>query len=593
MTLIRKRENQKFYLFIAIFFVFLFIGPFSCAKEKKAESPAHPAGIPGEDVPSENVGSQEPHESGAERAGQNSDEVMADAELAVRRLENAFSALEDAIQRIPRETFDPEAIVQKAGSDAVKLFEWVRDETSVVPYQGSLRGPVGVLMDRRGNSLDRALLLCELLRLGGHEARLARRHLSEAEAAAMLKKKASKPGSEGSKPQPSSLQDQDDLLALYVQNYALDRKNLVETIAQSRQKQENEIRQIKSEHQELAADILAILNASRKQSRREESAGTEDLKDHWWVQWGKGEDWIDLDPALPGATPGQVFGEPEETLEPDDLGEDLFHRIQIRIIAEQLESGVLKEKPVLEHMLIPSKTLGQRIIVRHLPLNWPSDDKFLTAREPVPFLREAIAKQTEWQAVLEVDGEAVEKSYVTARGNVSDEPSQKPGRKKGGAGAIGGLFGGLAGREEKDEEKEKAPKSDEKAWLTAEWLEFEIHSPGRPTRAHRREVFDLIGPAARQAKNVRAFKLTEQQRMDRAFKIHGETEILPLVGELSPQGTYHLATLLILSGPNTQDILDATRRIKSKILRTLFIFSDHLTRQVNTKVFLNNAPPVD
>ncbi|MBM3285179.1 MAG: hypothetical protein FJY81_04840, partial [Candidatus Aminicenantes bacterium] len=227
MTLLRKQKNQELSFLIVIFFILLFIGSFSCAKEKKAESPADPAGINSQDVASESVRPQEPQESEEEPAGQKGDAVVADAELAARRLENTFAALEDAIQRIPRETFDPEAIVQKAGSDAVKLFEWVRDETSIIPYRGSLRGPVGVLMDRRGNSLDRALLLCELLRLAGYEARLARRHLSEEKAATMLKKKESKPGSEGSKPQQSSLQNQDDLLALYVQNYALDRKNLV------------------------------------------------------------------------------------------------------------------------------------------------------------------------------------------------------------------------------------------------------------------------------------------------------------------------------------------------------------------------------
>ncbi len=536
MTLNRKRKNQGLSFLVFILFILLFIGPFSCAKGKKAEGPTNPAEINNKDVASENVRSPEPRESEEQPAGQNTEIDPADTELAAKRLENTFAALEDAIQRIPRETFDPEAIIQKAGSDAVKLFEWVRDETYLIPYQGSMRGPAGVLMDRRGNSLDRALLLCELLRLAGHEARLARRHLSEEEATTILKRTESRPRSEASSLHPSTLRDQDDLLVLYVQNYALDRKNLVETISKSRQKQENETQQIKSEHKELTADILAILNkqAINRQGEKE-SAAAEDLKDHWWVQWEKGDDWIDLDPALPGAAPGQIFGEPEDRLNPEDLEEDLFHTIKIKVIAEQFEAGDLKEKPVLQHTLVPSKTLGQRIILRHLPLSWPADEKFLTAPKPVPFLKEAMAKQTEWQAVLEVDGEAVEKSYVTAQGNASDEPSQKPGRKKGKAGGVGGLFGGLAGKEEEEEEKEKAEKPTDKAHLTAEWLEFEVHSPGRPVQVHRREVFDLIGPAARRGKSFRAWKLTEQQRMDRALKILGETEVLPLGCGLSPE----------------------------------------------------------
>lgn len=538
MTFNRKRKYQGLSLtaFILFLLILPFIGPLSCAKGKKAESATGAAEINKKEVASENVSSTEPGELEEQAAGQNDEVVTADAELAAKRLENAFAALEDVIQRIPRETFDPEAIIQKAGSDAIKLFEWVRDETCLIPYQGSLRGPVGVLMDRRGNSLDRALLLCELLRLAGYEARLARLHLSEEEAMTILKRTDSKPRSGASSLPPSTLRNQDDLLALYVQNYELDRKNLVETIAKAQHEQENKNEQIKSEHKELAADILALLNkqAINRQGEKE-SKVAEDLRDHWWVQWEKGDDWVELDPALPGAAPGQVFGEPEETFNPEDLEEHLFHTIKIKVIAEQLESGGLKEKPVLEHALIPSKTLGQRMIVRHLPLSWPPDEDFLAAQDPVPFLKDAVAKQAEWQAVLEVDGEAVEKSYVTAQGNVSDEPSQKPGRKKGTAGGLGDLFGGLTGKEEEKEVKEKAPKLDEKALLTAEWLEFEINSPGRPAQVHRREVFDLIGPAAREGKSFRTWKLTEQQRMDRALKILGETEVLPLVCELSPE----------------------------------------------------------
>jgi threonine dehydratase len=38
--------------------------------------------------------------------------------------------------------------------------------------------------------------------------------------------------------------------------------------------------------------------------------------------------------------------------------------------------------------------------------------------------------------------------------------------------------------------------------------------------------------------------------------------------------------------PTHQDILDAAKRIKGKILRTPFIFSDPLSRQVNIRVYL-------
>ena len=84
-------------------------------------------------------------------------------EQAAQKLAKLSDGLEEAVKEIPRDTFDPKAIIKKVGEDPEKLFEWVRDHTFWVPYRGSLRGPTGVLMDRLGNSLDRSFLLAELL----------------------------------------------------------------------------------------------------------------------------------------------------------------------------------------------------------------------------------------------------------------------------------------------------------------------------------------------------------------------------------------------------------------------------------------------
>ena len=98
------------------------------------------------------------------------------------KLERGFELLEETAQQIPRETFDVDAILAEVGEEPEALFAWVRDNPYWVPYTGSLRGSVGVLMDRLGNSLDRSLLLAELLRRSGHQCRLARAQLSEEQA---------------------------------------------------------------------------------------------------------------------------------------------------------------------------------------------------------------------------------------------------------------------------------------------------------------------------------------------------------------------------------------------------------------------------
>ncbi|MEZ4459816.1 MAG: transglutaminase-like domain-containing protein [bacterium] len=60
------------------------------------------------------------------------------------------------------------------GKSAAAVMEWVRDNIAYEPYSGELRGAKGVLMDRRGNSVDQASLLVALFRAKGLNARFAR-----------------------------------------------------------------------------------------------------------------------------------------------------------------------------------------------------------------------------------------------------------------------------------------------------------------------------------------------------------------------------------------------------------------------------------
>jgi hypothetical protein len=101
-------------------------------------------------------------------------------------LENSFPAIEAGERDAPRDRWDPAYVVQRVGSDPDHLLSWVRAETGWVTYRGLLRGPVGVLLDRQGNALDRALLLAALLRQAGHTVRLARANLSESLASVLL-----------------------------------------------------------------------------------------------------------------------------------------------------------------------------------------------------------------------------------------------------------------------------------------------------------------------------------------------------------------------------------------------------------------------
>ena len=71
-----------------------------------------------------------------------------DISQMIGQLEHMFQELEEAESDLQKGLFDLQAILDQRGSDPTQLYEWVRDETFMVPYRGSLRGPRGVLMDR-------------------------------------------------------------------------------------------------------------------------------------------------------------------------------------------------------------------------------------------------------------------------------------------------------------------------------------------------------------------------------------------------------------------------------------------------------------
>jgi hypothetical protein len=70
------------------------------------------------------------------------------------------------------------------------------------------------------------------------------------------------------------------------------------------------------------------------------------------------------------------------------------------------------------------------------------------------------------------------------------------------------------------------------AVLTAEWVEYEVIVPGaRPEKA-RRDVFDLLSPRARAAAPMARPELTDRQKLDRAWALLGETQLLAPVARM-------------------------------------------------------------
>ena len=445
-----------------------------------------------------------------------------------RLVERTMSDVAAAQAAQSRDSFDLAALIKKVGANRDRLFEWVRDNTSLVAYRGVLRGATGVLMDRRGNSLDRALLLGELLRSSGISIRLARTTLSTEQAATLL-----------SGIRPTSLQVASDMelervAADDIRTYAARNGLDVDRVRQSVERLAASSMELgRLFDQRVRTQAAAIEKAVEHRTAASASGDdqVDSLRDHWWIQYQEGAEWIDLDLTPPGSTNKQDAGGASETMALTGVPDELYHQLTIRVIIERQEASGLREATALSHSIRPMDLFGQRLMLRHRPLQWPGpldSNAFKTS------LDRAVLAQKEWQPVLIVGGKPIAQSSFTEIGVVNERPGA---RQLGGTG-FGGLLGGGLGGEDVPAET---------GVLTAEWIEYEVRTPARAPRIVRRDIFDVLGPAARARTLGAPVAVTDKFRLDRGLKLLGETEILPLVAQPSREFVEHVIRANVLN----------------------------------------------
>jgi len=483
-------------------------------------------------------------------SGQKEGQPRSPQEVA-QRLEQLFPALEAAAKQIPRDTFDMAAVVQKVGRDPVKLFEWVRDETYLVPYRGLLRGHTGVLMDRLGNSLDRAVLLYSMLGSIGQTVRLMTGELTNEQASTLLEKvRPVPPDGIPALAGPSS-DPAEAVLRAYAQEHHLDHATLRQTIDKVALEQSRVREAMQNRVTQQASAIAAAIGKPRRNQAEEDAQRIQAVRDHWWVEWQNGGAWTALDPSLPEGAPGATLTASNSTLVPGhfrDLGDDQLHRIQLRVMVETWDRGEVSEAAVLTRDLLPAELIGKSIVLRFVPVAWPRDLNLFQEKDRRAKLKATVLAQREWLPLLEIDGHQIFKNTFNENGEVKAQGTEGAFQSLGNR--IGGMFGGVQERKE-----------DQRGHVTAAWIDYELRVPGEMSRTIRREVFDLVGPAARAANPRTTPPVEEAHRLDRGLALMGETEILPLVGQLSTPFVEHETASSLLA--NRQVLLNLVRHAQS------------------------------
>ncbi len=436
--------------------------------------------------------SEEPGAEGTDRTEAQAELAAAGADASGDRVDpKDLGALVDLIvaeaAALPREEFDPAALAAKLGKNPQAHFEWVRDHTWWAPYRGLLRGPKGVMLDRVGSNLDRAMLLGDLLRRSGHTIRLARAELTGGQARELLGKVRPIPGK----------RVEIELLA----PMSAARVRAIEKVVPGFEATVQE--QLATSHR-IADEAWGLIRAQTDElhqlakDRANSAAGADEdaavaaMRDHWWIEREESGNWIAMDVLLPGAQAGSTLvaasgrSEWSATEEMPVIPEADWHTIGIRVVVERYEGGNTTESTALETTIRPAAVFDQRITLSHFPRPWP--ENMPDFRTDPDALGNAVVNVKEWTPILRVGDDYVTQSAFTEGGDLIAEPfnSQRDIAATGGGGFMSGFGEALGGGE-------SAASS-----ITAEWIDYYVSVPGRARQHVRRPVFDLLGPANRE-----------------------------------------------------------------------------------------------
>jgi hypothetical protein len=403
---------------------------------------------------------------------------QAEADEIIADIERVAALAAEELAAFSSDRLDPALVIAEAGDDPDALREWVAANTRWVPYQGALRGADGVLLDRLGSNLDRALLLASLLEDAGLEVRLARATLPADVAAAAL-------AAETERSLP-----------------AADAPAVITTV--------EELAGHRSAAQDTAAALADLVGAP---PAAEDDAALAALGDHWWVQAQVDGAWMDLDPLLgaDGARP-----QAEATIAPDALPDDQAHRVTLRVQLEDWEPDGLATWLPLEHTWELGD--GSPFPSAELSFEYAFDEE---PAAPLESIEDIAAQADFWRPLLWTDGERIRGEWFSTSG-LDDDPTRNiiSDQAEDAFGALSDLGA-----------EEVAPTLSE---LSGVWLDYEVTRPGAEPISVRRELYDLLGADRPNAADLGHPMVSEEERLTRNQALLGVTDILVQGATLHP-----------------------------------------------------------
>ena len=410
--------------------------------------------------------------------------ALPESTVAIEKKLDLLNALRATVDR---RQFDIEALVDGLDWDAETIVAFVREKVDFEQYPGLLRGPLGTLLSRAGNSLDQAVLLANLLKDAGLDARIARGQLTQAQARVLLGQMDRERSTE---PPPA---DSDEW------------RTISSDLGDARLADPLDSVPPTPEELDLARATNDLLTEvlERQPVRTMQVDLVEEARDYFWVEfrdavsdpWRAEHPALRSDAAFPAPTPSEYFS--------DTIPSELQHSIRLAVFIERAELGTLKTHEVVPAWERPSANLvGRSFALLNLPNGLAGDLSGVDAAESlasselfIPVLNGDLLPGTRG---FNLDGVLYD---LEARGGnlAASALFESVGEKVDKATAA---LGALGSSEES---------ADQARFLTAQWIDYTIIFPDGSEQTHRRYLLDRIGPDARARSDLSEFSYERAQ----------------------------------------------------------------------------------
>jgi hypothetical protein len=388
------------------------------------------------------------------RAQSPASEPAAPADATQR--EKQFAAVMQRLCRIgEREISKPGAdgsdVRQKAAelnNDSDRIFAFVRDDVRYEPYRGVLRGARGTLLAMSGNSLDKSLLLQEMLQAGGYNTRLVRGELPADQATALVTSFLQAPPSKLLAEPASNGGEGSELLKSIADETGLSLKALGNAIDSQRQQFVDLTTQAWATTDRETPLLRQRLDDAKISLGQPFAQRQADLvakaQQHTWLEMADPADaskWIAMDASLPNSQRGETHA----TGEPLNLAAADEHSITLRLVYIRKGDAEKPEEKDLINAVIPTRQAA--VDFEQLSIN-PADAlpsaSQLAAMSPEQAIK-MLASIKKFQPGLRIGARTIFGQVFDLKGNTYQVAAD--GRVAGASQlgtAAGGLFGGGA-----------------------------------------------------------------------------------------------------------------------------------------------------